>query len=609
MTKRVRFTSHASLSPDATAFACIVDEGGYPRAEQRFLSGRTTTHARWVELPVSGPITKVIHSADGRWLACQMAPDGATRTQVWVVTTDPDDRAARRLGTAEDCSMELAGWDGTRVAVTAIDADGVAEARLVDPHTQAVQVLDRRRGGHLVDSWDGTALLRVGPRGDRELLMLRGGAALPLLPRDPGSTTDVGILLDERHSPGRPEKYRWNGPDQPPARRRVRALVRSDHGCEHARLLEVALWEGGGEAISWRVLAERADCDLDEFVVSDDSSTVALLWNVGGVSELQVLDLADGHLHPPVDLPGLVAADLSVSAGGSMLAVTVQGPSMPPSVALVEPRTGEWGPLEPVDPAPVPVHSPVLCELTAADGTPLSGWLYRSAHSGPGPVLLYFHGGPEAQERPTYSELYPALVDAGVSVFAPNVRGSGGFGRTFVHADEGDKRFAGIDDVADCVAHLVAEGVADPARVACAGRSYGGYLTLASLTFHSELFAAGVAICGMSSLASFYENTEPWIAEAAYPKYGHPVRDRQLLEELSPISHIAKLTAPLLVVHGAHDTNVPVSESEQVVAAVQRQGGRAELLLFPDEGHEIVTRVNRAALVDAVVRWVTQHAG
>ncbi len=132
-------------------------------------------------------------------------------------------------------------------------------------------------------------------------------------------------------------------------------------------------------------------------------------------------------------------------------------------------------------------------------------------------------------------------------VLAPNVRGSGRFGRSFVHADHKEKRFAAIDDVADCARFLANNGLADPRQIACVGWSYGGYLTQAALAFHPGLFAAGVSICGMSDLSTF----------------GHPVGDRELLEQLSPLRRVDALVALLLVVHGAHDTNVPVSESEQ----------------------------------------------
>ena len=220
--------------------------------------------------------------------------------------------------------------------------------------------------------------------------------------------------------------------------------------------------------------------------------------------------------------------------------------------------------------------------------------------------MVYLHGGPEGQARPGYSEIFARLVDDGITVLAPNVRGSGGLGRTFVHADDKEKRFAAIDDVADCVRFLVDNGLADPRRIACAGWSYGGFLTLAALTFHPELFAAGISICGMSDLTTFYRNTEPWIAAAAYPEYGHPVHDRELLEELSPLRRVDALTAPLLVVHGAKDTNVPVGESEQIVDALQRAGRDVRYLLFGDDGHGIVKRENRAALAAAISDWLAK---
>ena len=241
--------------------------------------------------------------------------------------------------------------------------------------------------------------------------------------------------------------------------------------------------------------------------------------------------------------------------------------------------------------------------ITARDGLSLNGWLYRPA-SGTGGAVVYLHGGPEGQARPGYSEIFARLVDDGIAVLTPNVRGSGGLGRTFVHADDKEKRFGAIDDVADCVRFLVDNGLADPRRIACAGWSYGGYLTLAALTFHSALFAAGISICGMSDLTTFYRHTEPWIAAAAYPKYGHPVHDRDLLEELSPLRRVDALTAPLLVVHGANDTNVPVSESEQIVEALQRAGRDVRYLLFDDDGHGIVKRENRAALATAMSEWL-----
>ena len=151
----------ASLAPDGTALAHIVDDDGYPRAVQRFLDGVEVSASRYVRLPVEGPITKVIHSPDGHWLACQVAPHAGNRSQVWVVTTDPADDSARRVDTdtdERDGSAEVVGWDGTLVALTVEGRDGIGESLTVHPATGATHVLDRRPLGRLVDSWAGSAL-------------------------------------------------------------------------------------------------------------------------------------------------------------------------------------------------------------------------------------------------------------------------------------------------------------------------------------------------------------------------------------------------------------------------------------------------------------------
>ncbi|OBA80973.1 peptidase S9 [Mycobacterium sp. 1164966.3] len=612
MEQRVRTTYGASLSPDATAFAHLIDEGGYPRAVQRFLRGRRASSSRDVVLPVEGPVSRVIHSADGQWLACEVAPGGSTRHQIWVVTTDPDDRMARRIDSQTAGTAELIGWDGTRVSAILTGEDGIGQSSLIDPADGHCTVLDRRSGGRLVDAWAEASLIRVGPRGYHEMIMRYEQTDIALLPSDPGSTTDDGVILDDHHPrrvrygpTGELTKLYYPGLGGPGY---VRALIRSDNGCEHARLLEVTVTRDG---VTYFVVAERADCDLDEFAVSDDLSTVALLWNLQGRSELQILEYADYTMTEPIALPGLVATELSISAGGSMIAMTVEGPAMPPTVELVNPRSREWEPIDrepsrgPVIPGFTASTGPET--ITARDGLSLNAWLYRSAaNSGVGGAVVYLHGGPEGQSRPDYSEVFARLVNDGITVLVPNVRGSGGFGRTFVHADDKEKRFAAIDDVADCVRFLVDNDLADPRRVACAGRSYGGFLTLAALTFHPELFAAGISICGMSDLTTFYRHTEPWIAEAAYPEYGHPVNDRVLLEQLSPLRRIDALTAPLLVVHGANDSNVPVSESDQIVDALRQAGRDVRYLLFSDDGHEIVKRENREALAAAMSEWLTR---
>lgn len=621
-----------SVAPDGSAFAHIVEVDGYPRAVQHTVSragdstvGLTVTGSRLVTLPVDGPVAAVRYSPDGHWLACQTAPEGGNRSQVWVVTNDPDDPSARRIDDPSAPSTDLVGWDGSLVALTVEHADGVGESRVVDPEHGASTVLDRRPGGRLLDAWNNTALVRVGPRGDRSLRLLRGGRELAIFADDPGATSDPGVILDDHRPVRRPAALGgggdllWPATAYPPEDDLgyLRLVVRTDYRANRPRLVLVTVTPDGHAV---RVLAGRDEADLDEFALSADNTTAALLWNVGGGrSELQFLELTDGTLHDPVPLPGDVASEPSISADGSVLAVTVEGPGLPKTVELYHPHGSRWSAVDRVATDPEPVH-PERVDLTARDGLPLMAWLYRapgsggsgsggsgsggSGAAGPGPTVIDLHGGPEGQARPAYHHLYPRLLAAGWTVIAPNVRGSAGFGRDFVHADDLDRRYHGITDVADVVGSLVSAGVADPAAVVCAGRSYGGYLTLAALTAFPDLFVGGISTCGMSDLLTFYATTEPWIGAAAVSKYGDPAADAALLADLSPLRRVAAVRVPVLFVHGSRDTNVPPSESTQMADAITARGGRAEVLIVADEGHELSQPANRELVADRVLAFL-----
>ena len=254
--------------------------------------------------------------------------------------------------------------------------------------------------------------------------------------------------------------------------------------------------------------------------------------------------------------------------------------------------------------------TPTLETLVSHDGLEISGWLYcPPAGRSPAPTMLSLHGGPEAQERPVFSPQHQVLAAAGMAVFAPNVRGSSGFGRAFVHADDRYGRYDAIADVASCAYHLSSIRVADPSRIAVTGRSYGGYLTLAALVAYPDLFAAGVDICGMSDLLTFYRDTEPWIGEAATTKYGDPVTDATLLRDLSPLNHVERITAPVLVVHGELDTNVPIGEAHQIVAALRALDRPVEYLQLDGEGHEYRRAASRITLIQTITQFLTRALG
>jgi dipeptidyl aminopeptidase/acylaminoacyl peptidase len=252
---------------------------------------------------------------------------------------------------------------------------------------------------------------------------------------------------------------------------------------------------------------------------------------------------------------------------------------------------------------------PQLVRFRAHDDLELSGWLYHPAQgqSVRGAIVLSFHGGPEAQERPEFNPIYQSLLARGISVFAPNIRGSAGFGKTFVNLDNGALRENAIKDIKACVDYVIQAGVADPRRIGIMGASYGGYLVMAGLTEYPEHFAAGVDICGIVNFETFLAKTQPWMAAISRVKYGNPQTDIEMLRRLSPIHKIDRVTAPTIVLHGANDTNVPVAEAEQVVENLRQRGVPVEYVLFPDEGHGFRRTPNRIRAAVLTVSWFDRY--
>jgi dipeptidyl aminopeptidase/acylaminoacyl peptidase len=592
-----------SPCPDGSRVAFVSDRSGEPRV---WIHGRGEVAA----VPVAPALDRVLTvswSPDGAWLACLVAAPGASRTQVWLTRPDGSDlhlAAGAGSATATLAAGPWQGWSADSALLVTETSGEEAQALLVEPVAGRRRVLATGRLITLLDvsAVADRALLRVGPRGARSLLVVDAdGTRHPLgFGSDPGSI-EAGSIDTACLSPDGGTVY-----------------ARSDSDRDLAALVAVDV----AQPAAVRVLAEHDEGELSDLVLSADGSTVVLVWNVGGGrSRVTLLDLASGRERLVGRLPRAVVDECRLAPDRSTLLLTAEDWADPRGVWEIELDSGTATPLSSTGGrklraslgASTPaveaedLTRPELRHLQAQDGLALTGWLYRPAGGPPWPTVVYLHGGPEAQERPVYNSLFQSLVAAGMAVFAPNVRGSSGFGRAFLVADDREKRFAAIDDVAACVEHVVTTGIADPDRVACMGRSYGGYLTLAALVEHPQLFAAGVDVCGMADFATFYAHTESWIAAAAVAEYGDPVRDADLLRALSPIHRIDRLVAPLLVVHGADDTNVPVEEAEQVVAALAARGVEHEYLLFEGEGHELLATPNRVAFVSATVGWLTRH--
>lgn len=577
-------------SPDNALLAWISDRDGRPRA--------------WVApLPADGSpviepdkplvddadVQAISWSPDGQWLAVALAPGGGERTVVRLVS--PDGAAVRDLAPGA-AAAALGAWSpsGHMLGITVFGDDaGDGQACLFDLRDGTSTVLAAGPAARVCAvSGDGRrAVVRLGRRGARglELVDLRTGRRTELIPGAEATVADARFGVTGR-----------------------RLYVHTDAGRDRPALLAVTL---RGAAVSGVfTVAERPDDDLDAVTLDPAGARAVLVWNVDGRSETELLDLRSGLLEPLVPPAGEVVTGTAFTRDGRALLVAGEGPTVTPRISRLElDGYADPTPLLPAEPDDGEhLVTPTLHDFRAEDGLPLSGWLFRPRGAlGALPTLLWLHGGPEAQERPTFQPLFQALLAAGVTVFAPNVRGSGGYGRTFAAADDHDRRFVAITDVRAAVEFLTSSGLADPARVGVSGRSYGGYLTLAALVGFPELFAVGVDVCGISDFSTFYAHTEPWIAEAATTKYGDPDADARLLRELSPLHRADRIAAPLLVVHGGNDTNVPLVEAEQIVAALRERGASPGFLLFPDEGHEVRGTGNRAVFVREVVSWVSAH--
>ncbi|MFC7671202.1 alpha/beta hydrolase family protein [Hymenobacter humi] len=252
------------------------------------------------------------------------------------------------------------------------------------------------------------------------------------------------------------------------------------------------------------------------------------------------------------------------------------------------------------------LRAPELVSFPSFDGVVLSGWLYKPATGpGPFPTVISYHGGPEGQSGPGLNATAQALVKEGVAFFLPNVRGSSGFGKKFLSLDNGALRVNGVKDIKAVSDYLVTTGIAKKGALGIMGGSYGGYMVMAGVTQYPDMFAAGANLFGVVNFETFFKHTEPWMAAISTVEYGDPATQAAMLRDLSPIHKADLIKTPLLVEHGANDTNVPVVEAEQVVVALKKNNVPVQYTLFPDEGHGWQKTKNRITSTVEIVEWFT----
>jgi dipeptidyl aminopeptidase/acylaminoacyl peptidase len=325
--------------------------------------------------------------------------------------------------------------------------------------------------------------------------------------------------------------------------------------------------------------------------------------NDDGRTRAELRDPVSLEVTATVPLPGDgVAGGFAFSKDGRHLAFSCSSARIPGDAWRYDTDTGELARLtvSPGDVDPETFVEPELVRYRSFDGLEVPAFVFRPADApAPYPVVVMIHGGPESQWRPSFSPLTQYLVANGFAVVAPNVRGSTGYGRAYQHLDDVELRLDSVRDLAGLHDWLATQDDLDADRAALYGGSYGGYMVLMGLTHQPERWRAGVDIVGMSNLVTFLENTADWRRAFREREYGSLEHDRELLAELSPITHVDRLRAPLCIVHGANDPRVPLGEAEQIHEILEERGIRSELLVYEDEGHGLAKLANR---VDAYPR-------
>ena len=336
-----------------------------------------------------------------------------------------------------------------------------------------------------------------------------------------------------------------------------------------------------------KLLASDAEWDIEEIKLSPCQNFLILNINTGGTSVLKSYNLYTKELLTLSGVPSGVIDSISWTTNQELF-FALKSPLMPGDIWMYDIKTNtsarltHFGLCEEIEPLLV---EPEVCQFNSFDGLQVP-YFYYSSEKKPKATVIYVHGGPESQIKAEFNPVIQYLVSKGFAVAAPNVRGSLGYGRKYIQLDDGRKRMDAVADLATLVDDLVETKSIDPNKIGVMGRSYGGFMVLAALTHYPNLWAAGVNIVGISHFKTFLENTGPWRRKLREYEYGILGVDDDFFEEIAPLNHLDRISAPLLVFHGRNDTRVPVSEAEQLTANMRKLEKDVKLIVFEDEGHQ-----------------------
>ncbi|MDX1481716.1 MAG: prolyl oligopeptidase family serine peptidase [Woeseiaceae bacterium] len=504
--------------------------------------------------------SSVVWDRDGRRIAWQSTARNGASNDIWIM--DPDE--------ADTARIVLEAPDGTWWGPVEFSASG--NQLLVQNY---VSITDSRV--HLLDL----------DTGQRELLIGGGSVA--------GTNTPAGFAAGD-------DGY-W---------------LMTDQGGEFRRLA----WQPLTPGSDVEIVSGDVPWDVTQVKLSHDRRRLVFTVNENGLSRVYLMDTRSREYRPVDGIPTGVAYGFEFSPDDRRLAMTLNTPQTPADSFVLDLGAeatayggftrwtfSEVGGLDTSRfVVPELVHYPTF---DTVDGEPrrIPAWLYRPAGDGPFPVVIQIHGGPEGQSRPFFSSTWQMWVDKlGVAVLRPNVRGSAGYGRTYLGLDNGFNREDSVRDIGTLLDWIETRPELDASRVAVFGGSYGGYMVLASAVHYSDRLRAAVDVVGISSFVTFLENTQDYRRDLRRVEYGDE-RDpamRAHLENISPVNNVERIDVPLLIVQGQNDPRVPVTESEQMVAALRERGNTVWYMNALNEGHGYRRKENRDIYQQAVVLFLQQ---
>ncbi len=362
-------------------------------------------------------------------------------------------------------------------------------------------------------------------------------------------------------------------------------------------------------------LTDHIKWDVDEFALSNDGRSIAFVTNEDGISRLHVLDTRTRKERVVPGLPVGVIAGLRWHRNSHDLGFIMNSARSPVDVYSLDTRTGKvdrWTESETGGLNTSEFSEAELVRWKSFDDRTISGFLYMPAarFTGPRPVIINIHGGPEGQSRPSFlGRINYYLNELGVAILFPNVRGSSGYGKTFLQLDNGFLREDTYKDIGALLDWIKTQPRLDANRVMVTGGSYGGHMTFAVATRYDDRIRATLPVVGISNLVSFLEHTESYRRDLRRAEYGDE-RDpkmREFMLRTAPLNNAKNITKPIFIVAGGNDPRVPLNEAEQMVKKLRQNKTPVWYLMAKDEGHGFVKKKNQDFQFYATVMFIKEY--